>query len=171
MRYSTLPPLKSATVLPTSLVTVPVFGFGIRPRGPSTRPSLPTWPIRSGVAIATSKSTKPFWIAVDEIVGADDVGAGFLRLARRVTRGEHGDAHVLAGAGRQRHGAAQHLVGLAGIDTEPERRFDGLVEVAVRQLLHEVERLLRLVQTLAVVTAGCVGVLLAGHDSLLQAPS
>ena len=42
-----------------SNVTVPVFGFGIRPRGPRIRPSLPTLPIWSGVAIATSKSVKP----------------------------------------------------------------------------------------------------------------
>ena len=38
---------------------MPVFGFGISPRGPSTRPSWPTLPIWSGVAIATSKSVKP----------------------------------------------------------------------------------------------------------------
>jgi hypothetical protein len=42
-----------------SNVTVPVFGFGIFPRGPRMRPSLPTFPIWSGVAIATSKSSKP----------------------------------------------------------------------------------------------------------------
>ena len=40
-------------------MTVPVFGFGMSPRGPSSRPSLPTFPIRSGVAMATSKSRKP----------------------------------------------------------------------------------------------------------------
>ena len=33
-RYSSLPPLMSATALAMSLVTVPVFGFGISPRGP-----------------------------------------------------------------------------------------------------------------------------------------
>src|SRR5947207_5422253 len=59
VRYSTRPPLNSPTARPTSGVTVPVFGLGMRPRGPSTRPSLPTWAMRSGVAMATSKSRKP----------------------------------------------------------------------------------------------------------------
>ena len=53
------PALASRTALPTSIVTVPVFGFGIFPRGPRMRPSLPTMPIWSGVAMATSKSSKP----------------------------------------------------------------------------------------------------------------
>src|SRR4029453_17654819 len=35
-RNSTLPALISLTALAMSTVTVPVFGFGIRPRGPST---------------------------------------------------------------------------------------------------------------------------------------
>ena len=45
-----------------SIVTVPVFGFGISPRGPSTLPSLPTARIMSGVATTASKSMKPPWI-------------------------------------------------------------------------------------------------------------
>src|SRR4051794_7142534 len=61
VRYSTRPPLNSRTARPTSVVTVPVLGLGMRPRGPRTRPSLPTWPMRSGVAMATSKSRKPPW--------------------------------------------------------------------------------------------------------------
>src|SRR3984885_13705726 len=59
VRYSTRPPLNSPTALATSVVTVPVLGLGMRPRGPRTRPSVPTWPIRSGVAMAMSKSRKP----------------------------------------------------------------------------------------------------------------
>src|SRR5262249_34864128 len=39
-RNSTLPALISCTAFAMSVVTVPVFGFGIRPRGPSTLPSL-----------------------------------------------------------------------------------------------------------------------------------
>ena len=62
VRYSTLPPLNSPTALPISVVTVPDLGLGINPRGPSTRPSLPTKGIMSGVAIARSKSVKPFSI-------------------------------------------------------------------------------------------------------------
>ena len=53
-RNSTLPAFISFTALATSLVTVPVFGLGIRPRGPSILPSLPTERIMSGVAITAS---------------------------------------------------------------------------------------------------------------------
>src|SRR5271166_618552 len=63
-RNSTLPALVSFTALVTSAVTVPVFGLGIRPRGPSTLPSLPAERIMSGVAITASKSVQPsmiFW--------------------------------------------------------------------------------------------------------------
>src|SRR5581483_1792357 len=56
---SILPPLISVTALATSGVTVPVFGFGIRPRGPSTRPRRPTLPISSGLATTASKSRRP----------------------------------------------------------------------------------------------------------------
>ena len=122
--------LNSPTVLPTSVVTVPVFGFGIRPRGPSVRPSLPTWPIRSGVAMATSKSRKP---ALDP----RRRGRRCRRRRRRPPRprGPRRPRRTprparLAGAVRQRHGAADHLVGLAGVDAEPERDLDRLVELA-----------------------------------------
>src|SRR5436189_161724 len=59
VRYSSLPAFASRTALPMSKVTVPVFGFGIRPRGPRMRPRRPTFPIWSGVAMATSKSVNP----------------------------------------------------------------------------------------------------------------
>src|SRR4051812_3793448 len=58
-RNSILPPLMSVTAFATSGVTVPVFGFGMRPRGPSTRPRRPTLPMRSGVATTASKSRRP----------------------------------------------------------------------------------------------------------------
>src|SRR5207245_6366272 len=50
VRNSTLPALISLIAFATSLVTVPVFGFGISPRGPSTFPNRPTERIMSGVA-------------------------------------------------------------------------------------------------------------------------
>ena len=53
-RNSTLPALVSLIAVLTSFVTVPVFGFGIKPRGPNTLPSLPTERIISGVAITAS---------------------------------------------------------------------------------------------------------------------
>src|ERR1039458_10238182 len=42
VRNSTLPAFTSCTALPTSKVTVPVFGFGIRPFGPRILPRRPT---------------------------------------------------------------------------------------------------------------------------------
>ncbi|MOA21970.1 hypothetical protein D3C78_1424940 [compost metagenome] len=56
---SILPPFTSVTALPTSLVTVPDLGFGIRLRGPKTRPSLPTFAIQAGVVIIMSTSVHP----------------------------------------------------------------------------------------------------------------
>src|SRR6201988_778329 len=61
-RNSTLPALISLTALATSNVTVPVFGLGISPRGPSTLPRRPADFIMSGVAITASKSVQPSWI-------------------------------------------------------------------------------------------------------------
>src|SRR5687767_2312511 len=61
-RNSTLPALISRTAWAMFGVTVPVFGLGIRPRGPSTLPSLPTARIMSGVATTASKSIQPPWI-------------------------------------------------------------------------------------------------------------
>src|SRR5947207_3563347 len=58
-RNSTLPALISLIACATFGVTVPVFGFGISPRGPSTFPSLPTARIMSGVATTASKSIQP----------------------------------------------------------------------------------------------------------------
>ena len=111
VRYSSLPAFASRTALATSNVTVPVFGFGIRPRGPRMRPSLPTLPIWSGVAIATSKSVKPSSIALGEVGRADDVRAGLLRLARLLALGEDGDAHLAcrcrAGASASRAAAGR----------------------------------------------------------------
>src|SRR6476469_2971928 len=63
VRNSTLPALISFTAFAISNVTVPVFGLGIRPLGPSTLPSLPTDFIMSGVEITASKSVQlSFWI-------------------------------------------------------------------------------------------------------------
>ena len=45
------------------MVTVPVLGEGMSPRGPRIRPSFPTTGIMSGVAITRSNSSHPsFWI-------------------------------------------------------------------------------------------------------------
>src|SRR5258708_20859091 len=62
VRNSTLPALISFTALAMSVVTVPVFGLGIRPRGPRILPRLPTDLIMSRVAITASYSVQfSFW--------------------------------------------------------------------------------------------------------------
>ncbi|ARU90930.1 hypothetical protein SCLARK_00128 [Spiroplasma clarkii] len=64
--YSTLPDLISSTAFLTLTVTVPVFGLGIKPFGPSTLPIFPSSAIISGVATITSYSNQfsfeIFWI-------------------------------------------------------------------------------------------------------------
>src|SRR5579864_5415421 len=63
VRNSTLPAFTSCTAFATSKVTVPVFGLGMRPLGPSTLPRRPTDFMTSGVAIRASKSVQfSFWI-------------------------------------------------------------------------------------------------------------
>ena len=98
-----------------------------------------------------------------QVVGADDVGAGGAGLVGGIAGGEHGDADVLAGAGRQGDGAADHLVGLARVDAEPEGDVDVLVELGARHRLDEAERLGGCVEPVAVELLRGVGVLLAGH--------
>ena len=60
-RNSTRPALASLIARGKSSAgtTVPAFGLGIKPRGPSTLPRRPALDIISGVEIATSKSVKP----------------------------------------------------------------------------------------------------------------
>src|SRR3954453_12687272 len=97
-RNSIFPPLMSETALATSGVTVPVFGFGIRPRGPRTRPRRPTFPIMSGVAppshtgvggLPAGPKREPAAVdALDELVTAYDVRAGLASRLRLVTVGE-----------------------------------------------------------------------------------
>src|SRR5574337_1341926 len=59
LRNFTGPAFAFLPAVATSAVTEPSFGFGIRPRGPSNWPSLPTTRIASGVAITTPKSMSP----------------------------------------------------------------------------------------------------------------
>src|SRR5580704_14367175 len=59
VRYRTGPDFAFFTAPATSGVTVPTFGFGMRPRGPRIWPSWPTMRMASGLAITTSKSICP----------------------------------------------------------------------------------------------------------------
>src|SRR6476469_8941762 len=111
-RNSTEPPLAPSTAALTSIVTVPTFGFGIIPRGPSTLPSRPTSGIRSGRARL--------------------VGLGAAR--------EHRDALRAPRAVRQVDHAAHHLVGVARVDPEVHRDLDGLVELRLGAFLDDLHR-------------------------------
>ena len=85
---------------------------------------------------------------LDQLVGADLVGAGRLRGLGPVTGGEHQHAGGLAGTVRQVHRAADHLIGLAGIDPEPGRDLDGLVELGLGSGLCGLDGLERRVEPL-----------------------
>ncbi len=103
---------------------VPDLGFGIRPRRPRIRPSRPTWPIDVGRRERDVELEPAGLDLLDEVLGADLVGAGAQRLLGLLALGEHGDADDLAGAVRQDDGAADHLVGVAGVDAEAEVGLD-----------------------------------------------
>ena len=95
------------------------------------------------------------------------VGTRVARGLSRFALGEHGDAHVLAGAGGKRDGGPDHLVGLAGIDSEADHDVDRLVELLGAQRLDDGDGLRIGVQTIPVVLLGVVLVLLAlRHDRL-----
>ncbi len=145
-RNSILPPLMSATALATSGVTVPVFGFGIRPRGPRTRPRRPTLPIRSGVATTASKSSRPL-VTSSISSSSPTMSAPAARgLLGTLTGGEDQDPGGLAGAVRQVDGAADHLVGLARVDTQAHGDLDGRVVLRGGGLLGQPDGLERGVQ-------------------------
>ena len=143
---SILPPLISVTALATSGVTVPVFGFGIRPRGPSTRPRRPTLPIMVGGGDDRVEVEEPALDALDHVVGADEVGTGRAGLLGPVTGGEDQHPGGLAGAVRQVDGAADHLVLLAGVDAQPQGDLDGRVELRHLLRLGEGDRFGRAVE-------------------------
>src|SRR5437588_312505 len=72
-----------------------------------------------------------------ELFHADQVGARVLRRLRLVSRGEHRDAQLLSGSGRQDHRAAHGLLRLVGIDAEVDRHTHRFVEFRGRGLLHQ----------------------------------
>ena len=66
---------------------------------------------------------------LDEVLGADHVGPGLARLALLLALGEDGHPHRLADAVGQHDRAPHHLVGVLGIDPEPEGQVHRLVEL------------------------------------------
>jgi len=67
-----------------------------------------------------------------EILGADDVGAGLLGLARLVALREHGDLYVLAQPVGERDRPAKLLVGVTDVEPGANVHLDGLVEFHAR---------------------------------------
>ena len=93
---------------------------------------------------------EPALDALDEVVGADVVGARRPSLLRPVARGEDEHPGGLAGAVGQVHRAADHLVRLARVHPEPERHLDGGVELGGGGLPGERDRLGRAVEPVPV---------------------
>src|SRR6476620_11510085 len=94
-RNSTEPPLAPATACATSMVTVPTFGFGIRPRGPSTFPRRPTRGIMFGVARIDAEVERDLDGLVELRLGRvlDELhrlfeGVELVAIDRRLCRGE-----------------------------------------------------------------------------------
>src|SRR5450755_3698524 len=85
-----------------------------------------------------------------QVVGANVVRACRASLLGAVTGGEDQDPGRLAGAIRQVDGAADHLVGLAGVNTQPEGHLDGWVELSDLGGLGQGHRLGRAVQPVPV---------------------
>src|SRR5271156_2066496 len=116
VRNSTLPALISRMPAATSLVTVPVLGLGIRPRGPSTLPRRPTDFIMSGVAIKASKSVQlSFWIRSTMSSPPDEVGPGSFRFTQTLAGGDDRYPLGFAQSVGQDYGTADHLVGVLGV--------------------------------------------------------
>ena len=111
-------------------MTVPAFGVGIRPRGPSTLPSRETWPIMSCDARATSKSSQfsfwIFWIRSSPPAKSAPASLALATLSPWVKTTTRTDLPIPCG---KRHRAADHLVGLLGVDAELHVNLDGLVEL------------------------------------------
>src|SRR5262249_54638544 len=74
---------------------------------------------------------------VDHIFAADEIGAGFLRLALLVAAGDHQHFFRLAEPIRHDHGAADHLVGMLRIDAQPHVNFYGFVELSKLDFLEK----------------------------------
>src|SRR5262245_47947975 len=81
-----------------------------------------------------------------QVFHADQVGARGLRRLRLVARGEHREAHLLAGARGQNHRTAHRLLALLRVDAEVHRHVHRLVELGGRGFLHQLHRVERRVR-------------------------
>ena len=104
---------------------------------------------------------------LDELVAADLVGACVDRFLSARTNGEDQDPGGLAGAVRQGNGATDHLVRLAGVDTQSEDDLNGRVELGDGGLLGQLHGLEGGVQHVRVDLLGRCAVALGalGHSA------
>src|SRR6266496_4404465 len=109
-RNSIFPPFNSLPARATSIVTVPALGLGIRPRGPSTFPRGPSWPMTSGRH--DHIGVEPPILDLLDVLDADVVGPGGFGFLGLVALGDHEHPDLLASAARQAHRAAHDLVGV-----------------------------------------------------------
>jgi hypothetical protein len=99
--------------------------------------------MRSGVAIATPDlmghvEVEPATLdPLGEVLRSDGIGSGCLGVAGLVALGERDDPDLLAGAVRQDRGAANHLIGVLGVDAHSEVQLDGRVELRLAGVLDQ----------------------------------
>jgi hypothetical protein len=103
---------------------VPVFGFGIRPRGPEhlAEPADAAHHVgrrHHGVEVHPAAED-----LLDDVVAADEIGAGVAGFLLLVGAGDHQHPLALAEPVGQHHRAAHHLVGVFGIDAEAHCHLD-----------------------------------------------
>jgi hypothetical protein len=140
----------------TSVVTVPVFGLGIRPLGAEHLAQAADGLHHVGCGDQGVEGGPAFFLnLLDELVAAGELGAGGFGFGDLVAGGDDGDDLGLAEAVGQDDRAANHLVGVLGVDAQTEGQVDGLVELGelgflqegdcvgqgVRAVLHERARL------------------------------
>src|SRR5450756_1249618 len=126
-RNSILPPLISVTALVTSIVTVPVLGLGMRPRGPSTLPRRPTLPHEVRGRHDRVEVEPAACHLFEQLVRADVIGPSGLCLLCPLAGGEDQDPCGLARAVREVDGATNHLIGLAWVNAQSHSDLNGRV--------------------------------------------
>src|SRR5439155_8961015 len=87
---------------------------------------------------------------LDQVLRADHIGAGGPGFVGLGTAREHCDAQRAARTVRQIAHAADHLVGVARVDTEVHGDLDGLVELRLGALLDELHRFVEAIKLDAV---------------------
>src|SRR6202171_3478339 len=87
---------------------------------------------------------------LDQVLRANHVGTRRLGLFGLGATRKHADAQGAAGAVRQRHHAAHHLIGMARVDAEIHRNLDGLVEFRLGAFLDHLDGVRERIKLLAI---------------------